>query len=183
MDQANEFFSHYKWPLLLSLVGIVLIIGGLFTSNLFVPRKAFNTKPGSYVPSTIRVDIAGAVISPGVYTLQSGSRVEEVIKVAGGLQASASADYVTKTLNLSQKVSDGQKIYIPYEGESGQNSGGKVGINSASETQLNDLPGIGSVTAEKIISSRPYYSLFDLVARKVISKASYEKIKDLVDLN
>lgn len=188
MEKVSEILNHYKWPLLLCLVGLVLILGGIFSSHL-LPSKSHTfdkSKDATHTPTLIRVDISGAVVKSGVLSLAAGTRVEDVIKAAGGLSASASANYVSKVLNLSAKVSDGQKIYIPYEGEvlpNGAFVGTKVGINSASFDQINNLPGITDSTAQKIISGRPYYSLYDLVSKKVISKTTYERIKDLIDLN
>src|SRR5205085_1673286 len=86
----------------------------------------------------IKVDISGAVNSPGVYSLPSSARVEDAIKTAGGFSETANGGYISKSLNLSQKLSDGQKIYIPVSGEntggvvagtSTTTSGGKIGIN------------------------------------------------------
>ena len=92
-------------------------------------------------------------------------------------------------------MADGQKVYVPKIGESvSQSVGGSVGqiagesvsqlvnINVASESELDKLPGIGPVTAQKIISSRPYSSLEDLLTKKVVSQSTYEKIKDLISL-
>ncbi len=138
----------------------------------------------------ISVDVSGAVQKPGVYQLQDGSRVEDGIKSAGGFNDSANKDYISKYLNMAQKLSDGGKIYIPAEGETvqAQSAGAvagaqsKTNINTGSQPELEALPGIGSVTASKIISGRPYQSLDELTSKKIVSKAVFEKIKDSITI-
>ncbi len=63
----------------------------------------------------IVIDISGAVKYPGIYKLEDGSRVGDAVKTAGGLLNESSIKYVSKNLNLAQKIEDGEKIYIPYE--------------------------------------------------------------------
>ncbi|MBI3486123.1 helix-hairpin-helix domain-containing protein [Candidatus Daviesbacteria bacterium] len=196
MEKFNSLFSQYKLPIILSLVGVVLIVGGIFSSNLLSAKAVKYSKTtiaNTSGSSEIKVDISGAVNNPGVVSLASNSRIEDAISKAGGLSLDVNQDYVEKSLNLSQKLVDGQKIYIPNKSDqtafSGQTitsvagvSGQLVGINSGSENDLENLPGIGPATASKIISSRPYSDLNDLVAKKAVSKGIFEKIKNLIDL-
>jgi competence protein ComEA len=208
VEGLNDKLNQYKLPIALSLVGIVLIIGGIFSSGLTSTFSQSSSKatyaksspkasssPSEQVSSkVIKVDISGAVREPGVYTLNKDSRVEDALRLSGGFAASASGEYISRQLNLSQKLSDGQKIYIPFEGEKlvGSVAGaatnlagvqGKVAINSATTDQLDSLPGVGPVTVQKIIAGRPYQDLQELVIKKAVSKSVYDKIKDLVDLN
>lgn len=192
MMGLDEKLQQYKLPLILSLIGFVLIIGGIFSSGLFskppkYPKESLVKRENS---GNIVVEISGAVNSPGVYTLKNGSRVQDAIQAAGGFSNLANNMFVTQKLNLAQKISDGIKIYIPFEGDGfagsiavlGSNDG-KVSINSATQAKLEDLPGVGPATALKIISERPYASLEDLLSKKIISRAVYEKVKDLVVLD
>lgn len=196
----REKLEQFKWPLSLSLVGVVLILGGVFASGLYKskPRETAgqNFPKESLVESQKRlsVDVSGAVKSPGVYQLKDGSRIEDAVTAAGGLAENANKEYVSKYLNLAQKLSDGSKVYVPAEGEQaagavggGTGSGGtvagviagaKVNINTATQAEMEALPGIGPVTASKIISDRPYQVVGDLLDKKVVSKAVFEKIKD-----
>ena len=132
------------------------------------------------------VHVDGAVLKPGVYELSESARVSDAVSASGGLSDSAD---MTK-VNLAAKVSDGQKIYVPKIGESdvkgvgvgdaGSGSTGLININTASESQLDTLPGIGPVTAQKIIASRPYSTPEELLTKKAVGQSVYEKIKDLV---
>src|SRR3989344_3296713 len=88
---------------------------------LFSPK---NSTPKEYPKgsimeseSYIQVDVSGAVNNPGVHKLTSGARVEEAIAAAGGLSGYADQNFISKSLNRSQKISDGIKIYIPFEGD------------------------------------------------------------------
>lgn len=185
MDRINELTCQYKIPLVLFLVGIVLIIGGLFSTR---PHKTDYPKESlvkGVTASIFKVDVAGAINVPGVYTFKTGDRVEDAIKAAGGFSAASDPDYISKKLNLSLKLSDGMKIYIPKQGESGPEIVGsrKIGINSASAGELEKLPGIGAVGASKIISKRPYGTIDELLTKKAVSKAVFEKIKELVNTN
>lgn len=200
VERLNDLLQQYKIPIALSFVGLILILGGLFSSGLFKHQTklaADQFPKESIVDSSsnfIKVDISGAVKNPGVYSLSNTDRVEDLIKKSGGFSSSASAEYISKQLNLSQKISDGQKVYIPFEGE--KYSGGlsvagmsssrvlsKVGINSGSLSELDTLPGVGPVTAQKIIDGRPYGEVNDLIIKKVVSKSVFEKIRGLVSLD
>ena len=194
----REKLDQFKLPIGLSLVGIVLIIGGIFASGLNgLKPKDPSANSGQNFPKeslvenrkTISVDVAGAVVKPGVYQLRDGSRIEDAVTAAGGFTTDANKEYISKYLNMAQKVSDGSKVYVSFEGEqaSGVQSGGtvagtsanaKVNINTASQAELEALPDIGPVTASKIISDRPYSRIDDLLGKKIVSKSTFEKIKD-----
>lgn len=196
MDRANELLNSYKIPLLLSFLGLILIIGGIISSNI-TPKKPKTFLEESKIAEKtllkqIKVDISGEVEKPGVYELTSEARIEDAVKVANGFTPEADPEYIEKKLNLSQKLIDGMKIYIPKAGEQAVLSGSSsvaagvsslIGINSASYKDLESLPGIGPATAEKITNARPYQSLEELISKKAISRSVFEKIKDKIDLN
>lgn len=199
VEELNLFLGRHRISLVLILIGGVLMVGGIFSSGLasFIQPAA---KPSAYPQESlvspenfnqIKIDVSGAVNNPAVYTLPANSRIEDAIRAAGGINGQANQEYLSKQLNLSQRLSDGQKVYVPSIGENGtvagvgttSNNQGKVGVNSASLELLDTLPGVGPVTAGKIISGRPYSSLDQLVARKVVSQSVFAKIKDLIDLD
>lgn len=191
MEALNEKLGQYKIPLVLSIVGLVLIVGGIFSSGLLTKPKEF---PKESIISKenntfIKVDVSGAVKLPGVHSLGATSRVEDAIKAAGNFTENVNQEFISKSLNLSQKLSDGQKIYIPFEGEvfsggvQGVSVTGKISLNNATQAEIETLPGVGPVTASKIISSRPYNDVAQLISKKAVSKSVYEKIKDLVQVN
>lgn len=171
------------------VLGVVLIIGGIFATAAN-KQKSKDYPKASLVDTQkiISVDISGAVKQPGVYQLQDGARIEDGIRQAGGFTENANQEYISKYLNLAQKLVDGSKVYVPVEGEissavttagvAGINTQAKVNINTASQPELEALPGIGPVTAAKIISSRPYQKIEDLLNQKVVSQSVFEKIKD-----
>ena len=205
MEGFNSKLNEFKLPIGLLLVGGVLLIGGLFSSNLIQKKEEPKNFPKESIVTEsqltdVKIDVSGAVNNPGVFTLNKESRIEDAIKLAGGFNENASKEYISKRLNLSQKISDGLKIYIPFEGDTSAGSGqggvsggigevagvsaqGKIGINSADQASLETLPGIGAVTAKKIIDNRPYASLEELLSKKAVSKSVYTKILELVDLN
>ncbi|KKR80286.1 MAG: Competence protein ComEA helix-hairpin-helix repeat protein [Candidatus Daviesbacteria bacterium GW2011_GWA1_41_61] len=203
MDDQNkidEFIGKYKIPLVLALVGVVLLIGGIVSSGVisktFVKSTKYpanSQKNAALAPMIIKVDVAGAIERPGVYLLNSESRVEDAIKAAGGVTQEADSQYLSQSLNLAQRLSDGVKVYIPYQGDPASVSGGSVGsvagtasqnnivnINNAGSDELDKLPGVGPVTAQKIIDNRPYSGIEELLTKKAVSRSVYEKIKSLV---
>lgn len=184
--------DKFKLPLALSLVGIVLIIGGIFASGINERPKNYPKESIVDSQKMISVDISGAVNNPGVYKLSEGARAEEAIASAGGFAETANQEYISKYLNMAQKLSDGSKVYVPMEGESavagqagavaGTSTQAQVNINTGSQSELEALPGIGPVTATKIISNRPYQEISDLINKKVVSNSIFEKIKEIVIL-
>ena len=140
------------------------------------------------------VDVSGAVEKPGVYRLGQGSRIVEALAAAGGLSAGADREFLSKSVNLSQLVTDGMKIYVaPIMGEiegKGENRGiGEIDantttiyINSASREELESLWGVGAARTEAIIAGRPYSNIDDLIAKKVLPKSVVEKNKGRIAL-
>lgn len=151
----------------------------------------------------IVVDIEGAVLKPGIHKMPADSRVQDALILAGGMSEKADRLKVSRSMNLAAKVIDGGKIYIPFEGDpstgSGQNisegnilgatsgtlgdSTGLININTAGETELDTLSGVGPATAQKIISARPFSSVEELLSKKAVGKSVYEKIKEKVTVN
>lgn len=138
------------------------------------------------------VDVAGAVRSPGLYRLPAGARVGDAISAAGGFGPAVDTLAASAVLNLAAPLSDGQKIVVPARGAAtappSGGSGGAAGsalvdVNHASQAELEALPGIGPATAQKIIaarSERPFASAHELLDRKLVGNATWEKIRDLV---
>jgi competence protein ComEA len=191
-SSVSDFFKKLDFkplPVLVFLAGIfILAIGAglfLFKSDL----KNDDIKiiaAGVDTPSEIVVHIDGAVNIPGVYKLPIDSRVNDAVAAAGGFSHEANISVV----NLASKLGDGQKISVPKTGEEVKGvsvstaiaADGVINVNSASQASLESLPGIGPVTAVKIINGRPYTSMEELLSKKVIGKSVYVKIKDLVSV-
>ncbi len=177
-------------PILLGLAGLILVLIGitqfLISRNDPAPIVFKETEDSK---EKLVVDVEGAVISPGVYSLSSESRIVDGLAAAGGLSENADRVWVEKNINLAKKVSDGLKIYIPRIGEqvlAGSSTAGTVAagpvinINTASATDLDSLPGIGAVTSQKIIDGRPYGQIDELLTKKIVGQSIFDKIKDKI---
>jgi competence protein ComEA len=137
------------------------------------------------------VHVVGQVFKPGLYSLPDGSRVDDAIKRAGGPKPKAALALV----NLAAPVADGQQVVVPSNREAAQalaggsvaeGAGGRVHLNSATLDQLDELPGIGPVTAQKILDYRSEHGAFgsveELDAVPGIGPATLDELRDLVDL-
>jgi competence protein ComEA len=172
-----------------------LAFGGLAASSEPGPDSA-GTAPAT--PATIVVDVAGAVVRPGIVQLPAGTRVGDALSAAGGFSADADLDATAASLNLAQRLTDGEQIRVPRIGDtqavagtqpSGGSGGGGVmagggliDLNTATPEQLQSLPGIGPVTAQKIVAARqeqPFSSLEDAQQRGVIHRGQLESIREL----
>ena len=137
------------------------------------------------------------MVKPGVYSLNQDARIQNVLVSALGFAENADRSWVEKNLNLAGKLSDGGKIYIPRIGESqaaaaavqGVSTSNLVGvsalinINSASLSELDSLPGVGPVTAQKIVNNRPYATVDELLSKKSVSSKVFSQVKDRVSIN
>ena len=148
--------------------------------------------PGPAPPTTagpLVVHVAGAVVSPGVYELAPGARVQAALEAAGGAVPGADPG----ALNLAAPVGDGERVYVPMVGEpvpiaTGSPAvtvaPGPVDLNQASAAELDGLPGIGPATAAAIVDHReqngPFASVEDLEAVRGIGPAKLDALRDLV---
>jgi competence protein ComEA len=127
-----------------------------------VPAAAARGAPGV---ALLVVDVAGAVRRPGLVHLAKGARVSDALARAGGMTARAERDAV----NLAAPVSDGQQVLVPARGSAGSAApgaavaAGPVSLSSATAEQLDTLPGIGPVTAQKIVDYRAQHGSFTSV--------------------
>lgn len=143
------------------------------------------------------VDVQGAVLRPGVQRLAAGSRVGDAIAAAGGYSPRVDAARAAAELNLAATVADGDRVVVPARGDAATGSGGGGGggsggggsgdglvdLNTASESELDALPGVGPVTVQKIIDARaeqPFASVDELRERKIVGAATFEKLRNLV---
>lgn len=159
------------------------------------------------VPSRIYVHICGAVVNAGVYELDEGSRVFEGIEAAGGFADDACEDYV----NQAEKLSDGEMLVIPtltevekakeegtyqdawtarsvsQEAADSSSESGLININTATESELAQISGIGAGKAAAIVSYRQENGSFaaveDIMKVSGIKEGTYEKIKDKITVN
>lgn len=139
--------------LIISVIGYAIMQKNSTSSeNVVIYNEIINKKSEE---KEIVVHVAGAVENEGVIKTKEGSRIYEVIEEAGGLLPEANIN----NINLAYKIDDGQKIYIPFDGEdvkenSSSNESKRVNINNATKDELLQIPGVGEKTAETIVKFR-----------------------------
>lgn len=187
------------------LAGIALLIIGYYVIQQQNNYEYFATEELEETENSVKteeqkekiiVHVAGCVQNEGIVELEEGARIKDAIDAAGG----ETADADLSKINLAYKIKDGQKIYIPSNIEenleeeyvitnSGNNissDGGEelVNINTAKQTELETLPGIGPSTALKIIEHREengeFNSIEDIKNVKGIGDSKYDNIKDFI---
>ena len=177
------------------------------------PTESLETPQDLITGTEIRVEVSGAVRIPGVYALPAGSRLIDAITAAGGWGERIDPLRIEICLNLAAPLTDGSAIRIPSRDDrfllgvqgilcgtlyaapgdiaaadvagsvATTATGGKVDLNTATAEQLDTLPGIGPVTAAKIIAARkeaPFLIVDDLRTRGIISDRVLQQIRPLV---
>ena len=158
-------------------------------SNHAADQKQVDQKQGNRAEHTeakVLIDIKGAVKQPGVYDVSQQPRLQAAVAKAGGLTDQAEI----LTINLAQKLTDGQMVYIPTKGEhlseqvpsASQAQKDKVNLNTATVAELQTLEGIGEKKAEQIIAYREanggFKQISDLKAVSGIGEKRFETLKD-----
>jgi competence protein ComEA len=204
--------------LIASAVAVVIVCGGAYwlvrtpppPSEAVLPRVAAAGSPVSTLPVPtvvasevtalpilgVTVHVAGSVLTPGVYALDSGARVHEAIDQAGGITGDADVDM----LNLAAPLADGSRIYVPAVGEEVSAAAlidvpivegavdtspvGPIDVNLATAAELDGLPGVGPATSTAIVTERqrngPFLSVDDLERVPGIGPAKLASIRDMV---
>jgi competence protein ComEA len=184
-------------------LAVVLLLSGATERSIEGPDAAVGTSPTDAplgIDGDLVVDVAGAVARPGIYHLGTGARVGDAIEAAGGFGPRVDVARVGLELNLAETITDGQQIHVPSRddpvpvgggsGSSGGAAGGGnggptslVNLNTASESELDTLPGIGPVTAAKIIAARataPFKTVEELRERGLVGEKTFESLKALI---
>lgn len=153
------------------------------TTKIISPGTMGNVAVASVKTDKVMIYISGGINKPGVYEVQAGLRVLDVVNLAGGLTPNADANRV----NMAQVVKDGLHISVPIAssavnptGNAGANSE-KISINRADKNELDKLPGIGPALAERIIEYRQTNGTFsELEELKKVPGIGDAKYKQLV---
>lgn len=198
--------------IIITLISLIIFItSSTHSDNEIIIDKEIGTDkkiPEIDLNNQIVVDISGAVNKPGVYKFSKPSRINDVLEKVGGLAYNADNYYFYRNFNLAAYIFDQEKIYIPYlwEVETGifvenprilnyltalpqiknaviENEQLKTNINIATIDELDELSGIGTITAQKIIQNRPYTKIEELETKKIVNKSVFENIKDQIDIN
>ena len=197
----NEYLSHIKnwWGELhyssLQRRGLAIIAGLVVAiTALFVMRGSSQEVVAAPAPleiesismQTLMVDVAGAVVNPGVYSLPLNARVVEAIKAAGGLKKGAD----TSDINQARILKDGEQIYV-YPAALSGNGGvsraairknGPIMINRATVKDFESLDGIGPVLANRIVTYRktngPFSAIEDLLKVPGIGQSKFAQFKE-----
>jgi len=177
------------------------------TAEILVENQPIVSETPVSLPKSncnITVDISGAVNEPGVYCFPTGSRIVDVVKKAEGFKEGVAYKFVSMKINLSEQITDFQKIYIPFQedvycelknlqyidspqGATQQDEGNDnssdsiqtcININTATLDQLTTLNGVGESTAQKIIDGRPFSTIEDILNVSGIGESTYDKFKD-----
>jgi competence protein ComEA len=162
-------------------------------TNEFAPLEPPPAPSATHVsttPDTVVVYISGAVAQPDTYQLPAEARFNDVVRLAGGLTEDADRDRV----NLSERLHDAQHIHIPRMGEQtagdmpgateANPSDGRINLNTATLSELDSLPRIGKVLAQRIIDWRtsegPFTTTDAIQQVSGITPSIYDEIKDKI---
>lgn len=162
-----------------------LLAGGCLLAGAIALAPRVLAKPSPLVVEQppLQVAVLGEVAEPGVYALPFGSRVSDAVAAAGGMLPTAAPDLVPQAAPLT----DGQSVHVPAAmagsgGSAGGQAAQRVSLNSATLEQLDGLPGVGPVLAERIVLNRPYAELEDVMKVPGIGPATYERLEPHVGL-
>lgn len=187
-----EKLYPYRLPLIILAIGGLLLILGLSQSKPNEPEDnliLLTESTSATASANLVVDVSGAVVSPGVFRLTQGSRIADALEAAGGLAPEADADYVARQVNQAQLLEDGQKVFIAAKTgrevsseatSTNDNLNTKINLNTASESALEDLWGIGPARAQAIIQNRPYTLIQEIMTKAKIPANVFERIKDQI---
>lgn len=184
------------------LLGLAIASVAFGLINRARPAPIFITPPAptatqlpSATPGPLRVDVSGEVRQPTVVELPAGSIVQDAIMAAGGFTEAAERDMI----NLAQPLADGDWLHVPAQGETAPPpavrgsgielpaGGGLININTAGAQELEQLPGIGPVTAASIIAYReangPFATIEEITLVSGIGEGKLAEIRDLVTVD
>lgn len=177
------------------LTAVVVGLAALLVRRSEPPRvvvqpPALRAVASPPIPALLVVHLSGEVIMPGVYQLPVGARIDDALKAAGG--ATDSGDI--QRLNLAARLADGQQIVVPRRinpimasfSSSPSPTPGRINLNVAGVAELDQLPGVGPVTAQRIVAYREQHGPFSRVEQlreaKLVNAPTFEKIKELVTI-
>lgn len=191
--------DHVSWKVIgmaLVIVAVIAFCGGnlyqewraegegltLVQEDATAGETAADSASPENASGEVVVHVAGAVSSPGVYTLPADSRVDDAVRAAG-----ATADADLSQLNLAQKLADGQKITVPVAGAAPADGSSAattadsdndvlININTATQEELESLPSIGEVRAQAIITYREEHGGFRTIDELMEVSGIGEKI-------
>ncbi len=165
---------------------VTVVPAGVAPTALEDPWASAGPPSGEAGGGVLVVDIEGGVNEPGIHRLPAGSRLADALVAAGGYAVSADLAAAAQRLNLAAELVDGQQILVPVIGAAPDGGNGEsddlVNLNRATKAELEELPGIGPVTADKIIAARdeqPFATLDELVTREILTPRQLEQITDL----
>lgn len=230
-EKYSTFIREHLYECCIIAVVSVVILDVLFLIYIGVALSSEPTTPPDSTPEclaptaaeakvedkkvtsgVITIDVSGAVDNPGAYEVSSSARLSHVLKLAGGLSESADKDFFARNYNISSRLSDEQKIYVPRKDElesgifiedaytidhtvcsysdetakvshSEENSSTSgMSLNFATATELETLPGVGPATSKKIIDGRPYDSIDTLFDEKIVSQKVFDDIHERLKL-
>jgi competence protein ComEA len=175
--------------------GTVRVEGG---SPLTADATAMPATSGIAAGPLVIVEIVGAVREPGVYSLPAGSRLADLVRQAGGYGPRVDVARAEQELNLAGPLRDGDHVRVPSRDDR-QTAGTSapaddprsagtalIDINRATQSELEELPGVGPATAEKIIAAReeaPFTAVEELRSRGVLGEKTFEKLRALVTVD
>ena len=194
LSQVNNWWSQLHYSSLQKRGLAIVAVSVVVISTLFVARGSSQEVVAAPIPlevesvveQTVMIDVAGAVVNPGVYSLPLNARVFEAIKAAGGLKKGADASDV----NQARILKDGEQIYIYPASQFTSSSGtkitvrknGPIMINRASAKEFESLDGIGPVLAGRIVAFRkvngPFAAIEDLMKVPGIGSSTFAKFKE-----
>lgn len=183
----------FKRSLLILLVLALAVLGGTMY-GYYSEQQAIALDEGTSAkvetPRSITVYVTGEVKKPGLVTLTEGKRVADAVNAVGGVIETADIDRI----NMAAFLEDGMQVRVPARvggdaerpknATNGKNAEGQINLNTASEKELQELPGIGPAMSARIIEYREtngnFQTIEDLKKVRGIGNAKFEKLKDKV---
>jgi competence protein ComEA len=178
-----DWRDRLRWPLSLAVLAAGLAAGVLLLRQEPAPPLVISSPtPGA---RELRAYVSGAVVNPGVYTFTEGARIEDALRAAGGPTSEADLD----RLNLAIRLRDELHVQVPYKpllvvpvaGGESTLAAGVLNLNTASAADLESLPGVGPVTAKRILDHRqsngPFNKIEELLELKIVGASTFEKIR------